>query len=70
LSFVLLGFVVLGNVFGAQWLQLALQAGGALGALLFLYSPRRMLAEARVRRAKRKLNVIDGGKPDGPKYLN
>lgn len=70
LALVLLAFVVLGNVIGARWLQLALQVGGALGALLFLYSPRRLIAEARLRRAKRKLNVIDGGKPDGPKYLN
>lgn len=70
LSLVLLAFVAIGNVIGARWLQLALQAGGAVGALLFLFSPRRLIGQARVRRAKRKLNVIDGGKPDGPKYLN
>lgn len=70
LSLVLLGFVALGNAFSAQWLQLALQLGGALGALAFLFPPRRLLAEARLRRAKRRLNVVEGGQRGGPKYLN
>ncbi len=71
LGLLLLLFVLVGAAVGGEWLQLPLQLGGGLGALLFIYNPRRMVGEARVRRAKRKFKVIEGGKKDdGPTYLN
>jgi len=71
LGLLLAAFVLIGIVVAGDYLSLALQFGGALGGLLFLYNPRRMLAEARVKRAKAKFKVIEGDKKDdGPKYMN
>lgn len=68
---ILLGFAVIGDVLAGAYLNIAVLAGGAGAALLFLFRPRRLIGQARVRRAKRKLNVIEGGrKKDEKKYLN
>lgn len=66
----LCGFVLLGNLLGAYFLEAAVEVAGALVGLLFLFPPRSLLAESRVKRAKRKLGVIEGGKKDKKKYLN
>lgn len=69
------GFLLLGNLLGGQVLEAVMEGGGALCGLLFLLRPRRWLAELRVKRAKRKFGVIEGGKGKGKKkdekkYLN
>jgi membrane associated rhomboid family serine protease len=71
LALLLFGFVLLGELLRGAYLQVALQLGGALTALLFIYSPRRLLGALRLRRAKRKFKVIEGQRKDkGPTYLN
>lgn len=68
----LLGFLLLGNLLGKSFLEIAVQAGGALGALLFLFGKRRRGgAPTRKPRATGKLQVIEGGKKkDAPRYWN
>ena len=66
----LAGFVLLGNLIGGYFLEVAVELGGVAVGLLFLFPPRRWLAERRVTRAKRKLGVIEGGKKDEKKYWN
>jgi membrane associated rhomboid family serine protease len=68
LAVVLAGFLAVGNLLGAAYMELAVQAGGAGTALLFLF-------RSRPRRApktdvKHKLQVLDGGKKDSPRYWN
>jgi membrane associated rhomboid family serine protease len=71
LGLLLLGFVLLGDLLRGAYLQVALELGGGLTALLFVYSPRRLLGALRLRRAKRKFKVIEGQRSDdGPTYLN
>ncbi|MCB9554893.1 MAG: rhomboid family intramembrane serine protease [Deltaproteobacteria bacterium] len=70
LGALLLVFIAVGSIFGRSYLQVALQLGGALTALLFLLSPRRWWAQRKVARAKRRFRVIDGRSQDGPTYLN
>ncbi|MCA9664415.1 MAG: rhomboid family intramembrane serine protease [Myxococcales bacterium] len=71
LGLLLVIFVLIGTVIRGDFIELALQGGGAVAALLFLYNPRKLIGMWRLSRAKKKLKVIDGGKKrDEPKYLN
>jgi membrane associated rhomboid family serine protease len=67
---VLAGFLLLGNLLGSHFLEAAVEAGGALCALPFVFPPNQLLGRLRVRRAKRKLKVVEGGKRDDKRYLN
>lgn len=65
----LLAFMLLGSLFGADWIEAALQLAGASAALPFLLRghgsprpPRRSSAS--------KLHVVEGGKKDPPRYWN
>jgi membrane associated rhomboid family serine protease len=69
-SLALAGFILVGNLLGTYFLECAVELGGVAVGLLFLFPPRRWLAERHVKRAKRKLGVIEGGKKDEPKYWN
>lgn len=69
LCLLLVGFVLLGGLISRLWFDVAIQLGGALAALFFL-GPRRLIQEWRVKRMKKKLHVIDGGKGDRGPYLN
>ncbi len=62
ISLVLAGILLVGSLAATRWLEVPVELFGAAAGLLFIFNPRRMLAEARVRRAKKKLGVIDGGK--------
>ncbi len=69
LGLLLLGFLVLGNLLGKAFLELAVEAGGALAALVFLFGRRRGAPSPKAR-ATGKLKVIEGGKKDEPHYWN
>jgi membrane associated rhomboid family serine protease len=65
----LLGFVLLGSVLGANYVEGALLLAGAAAALPFLLrrgTPR----PPRRSRPSSKLQVIEGGKKDEPRYWN
>jgi membrane associated rhomboid family serine protease len=68
----LLGFLLLGNLLGKSFLEIAVQAGGAAAALLFLFGKRRRASAPTSKpRATGKLQVIEGGKKkDEPRYWN
>jgi membrane associated rhomboid family serine protease len=68
----LLGAILLlGDLMSGRYLELAVQLGGAAVALLFLFPPGRQLGQWRVRRAKRKFGVLEGGRgKKGKRYLN
>ena len=70
ISLVLGGFVLLGTLMLAAWLDLAVEIGGGLCALMFLYPPRDLIGRWRVRRAKRKLKVVHGGPSGSGDYVN
>ena len=61
-ALVLAGIMLLGSLISARFLEVAVQLTGAAVALLFVLNPRRILAEARVKQAKKKFGVIEGGK--------
>ncbi|PIE17508.1 MAG: hypothetical protein CSA65_08780 [Proteobacteria bacterium] len=65
----MVGFVLLGGVISRLWLDIAIQLGGGLAAVAFL-GPRRLIQQWRVKRMKKKLHVIGGGKNDSGPYLN
>ena len=65
ISLVLAGILLVGSLMSARFLEVPVEIFGAAAGLLFVFNPRRMLAEAKVKRAKKKLGVIDGGKKDG-----
>ncbi len=62
--------LVLGDLLGARYLEAAVQLGGAAAALPFLYPPLRRLRRWRLRRAQRRLGVIEGGKARPERYVN
>lgn len=65
------GVMVLSNLLSLDFFSAAMQAGGALTALAFLFSARDAINDMRVKRAKRKLGVIEGGKKrDEKKWVN
>jgi hypothetical protein len=74
LCLILGGFVLVGDLIDGAWLELAVQLGGGLTALLFLFRPSQVIGQARSERAKRRFLVIDGGKKgkkkDEKKYWN
>ena len=65
ISLVLVGILLLGTLASRRWLELPVELFGAAAGLLFVFNPMRLLAEHRLRRAKKKLGVIDGGKKGG-----
>lgn len=69
LALVMGGAVLLGSLISGLWLDLAMQLGGAACGLFFL-GPRRLIQEWRVKRMKKKLHVVDGGRKDSGPYLN
>ena len=69
ISLVMAGILVVGSLAATRFLEVPVELFGAAAGLLFVFNPKRLLAEARVKRAKKKLGVIDGGKK-GNKYVN
>lgn len=65
-------FLLINSFTSSAYLELAVQAGGLLGSLPFLFPPSHLLGRLKVKRAKRKFGVIEGGKSkkNDPKYLN
>lgn len=72
LGLLMLGFLLLGNLLGKAFLEVAVQAGGALAAAVFLFGRRRPGGSPPRRRSTGKLQVIEGGKgkKDEPHYWN
>ncbi len=76
LSLVLLGFILLGALFGGSYLEIAVQLGGGLLALLLLWWARRSSGKPRGPGGNgggggmSKFQLIKGGKKDEPKYWN
>lgn len=70
IALLMLGFAVIGNLVATEFLQVALQAGGLLVAVLFLFKLRRLFGKLRLSRSKRKLGVIEGGRKQEPRYWN
>jgi membrane associated rhomboid family serine protease len=64
------GFALLGTLMLSAWLDSAVELGGGLCALLFVYPPRQLIARWRLRRAKRKLKVVQGGSSGSGGYVN
>lgn len=62
---VLASILLVGSLAAARFLEVPVELFGAAVGLLFIFNPKRMLAEARVKRAKKKLGIIDGGKKGG-----
>jgi|GEM_PF-5789213 membrane associated rhomboid family serine protease len=66
---VLGSFFILGNLVGGAYWELELYGGGLLAATFFVARPRELLGKWRVKRAKKKFNVVEGGKKKDS-YLN
>lgn len=61
-ALVLAGILLVGSLAATRWLEVPVALFGAAAGLLFVFNPRRLWAEAKLRQAKKKLGVIDGGK--------
>lgn len=69
LCLLLASFLVVGNIFSQAFLTVAVQLGGAAVSLLFIFPLGRSWGALRLRRAKKKFGVVEGGKKD-KRYLN
>jgi len=70
-ALLLVAFVVVGSLLGQSWLELSVELGGGVAALLFVLRGRSKRQRAGSREGSRpRLQVIEGGKREDKRYLN